>query len=115
MQFIKTRIIPVFKRIVGLFHAVKSQAQKLFVYVLKQYVTFCLCSLGSVSCLLETDLAVRFTLSQPITAALTPGDVRLFRKGVEVGSKFKPLKEEEIAALKKRAEGLEPIFKLASA
>jgi predicted aldo/keto reductase-like oxidoreductase len=63
----------------------------------------------------ETDLAVRFTLSQPITAALTPGEIRLFRKGVEVGSKFKHLKEEELVALKKRAEGLEPIFKLASA
>lgn len=63
----------------------------------------------------ETDLAVRFTLSQPITAAVTPGDIRLFRKAVEVASKFKPLKKEELAVVKKRAEGLEPIFKLATA
>jgi len=63
----------------------------------------------------ETELAIRFTLSQPITAAVTPGDVRLFRRAVEVGSKFKPLNDEELATLKKRAEGLAPIFKLASA
>ncbi len=60
----------------------------------------------------ETDLAVRFTLSQPITAAVTPGDIRLFRKAVEIANRFKPLSYEELGILKKKAEGLDPIFKL---
>lgn len=61
----------------------------------------------------ETELAVRFTLSQPITAAVTPGDIRLFRKAVEVASKFKPLTNEELHVVKAKAEGLTPIFKYA--
>jgi predicted aldo/keto reductase-like oxidoreductase len=60
----------------------------------------------------ETELAIRFTLSQPITAAVTPGDIRLFRKAVEVANRFKPLSDEELAMVKKRAEGIDPIFKL---
>jgi predicted aldo/keto reductase-like oxidoreductase len=62
----------------------------------------------------ETELAIRFTLSQPITAAVTPGDIRLFRKAVEVASKFKPLNDAELALLKKKADGLDPIFKLSA-
>jgi predicted aldo/keto reductase-like oxidoreductase len=60
----------------------------------------------------ETDLAVRFTLSQPITAAVTPGDIRLFRRAVEIANRFKPLSAEELAIVKKNAESLEPLFKL---
>jgi len=62
----------------------------------------------------ETELAIRFTLSQPITAAVTPGDIRLFRKAVEVANRFKPLSDEELAMVKKRAEGIDPIFKLSA-
>jgi predicted aldo/keto reductase-like oxidoreductase len=62
----------------------------------------------------ETELAIRFTLSQPITAAVTPGDIRLFRKAVEVANRFKPLSDEEFAVVKKRAEGIDPIFKLSA-
>ena len=59
----------------------------------------------------ETELAIRFTLSQPITAAVTPGDIRLFRTAVEVANRFKPLSDEEFAMVKKLAEGIVPIFK----
>lgn len=62
----------------------------------------------------ETALAIRFTLSQPLTAAVTPGDSRLLRRALDVGNKFQPLTDEEYADLKRRAEGLEPIFKLGS-
>ena len=62
----------------------------------------------------ETALAIRFTLSQPITAAVTPGDPRLLRRALDVGNKFKPLMDTEYEDLKRRAEGLEPIFKLES-
>ncbi len=59
----------------------------------------------------ETDLAVRFTLSQPITSAVTPGDINLFRKAIKIASKFKPLSDEEIQIVKAKAEGLDPIFR----
>jgi predicted aldo/keto reductase-like oxidoreductase len=60
----------------------------------------------------ETALAIRFTLSQPITAAVTPGDPRLLRRALDVGNEFQPLTDAEYEDLKRRAEGLEPIFKL---
>ena len=60
----------------------------------------------------ETNLAVRFTLSLPITAAVPPGDVRLFRRAMDIASEFTPLTDEEREVLKRRAEGLQPIFKL---
>jgi len=60
----------------------------------------------------ESELAIRFTLSEPITAAVTPGHSDLFRRAVEVAGKFKPLSEAERAELRKRAEGLKPIFRL---
>ena len=62
----------------------------------------------------ETNLALRFTLSEPITAAIPPGDVRLFRRALDIGAEFQPLTNEERDMLKKRAEGLNPIFTLAS-
>jgi predicted aldo/keto reductase-like oxidoreductase len=62
----------------------------------------------------ETALAIRFTLSQPITAAVTPGDPRLLRRALDVGNKFQPLTDAEYEDLKRRAMGLEPIFKLES-
>jgi len=61
----------------------------------------------------ETALALRFTLSESITAAIPPGDVRLFRKALDIADEFQPLTDVERNILKKRAEGLEPLFKLA--
>ncbi len=62
----------------------------------------------------ETDLALRFTLSEPITAAIPPGDVRLFRKALDIADNFQPLNDAERDILKQKAEGLDPIFRLAS-
>jgi aryl-alcohol dehydrogenase-like predicted oxidoreductase len=62
----------------------------------------------------EASLALRFTLSQPITAAIPPGEERLFRMAIEIAEKFQPVTEEEIAELKRRAAGLKPIFRLAA-
>lgn len=61
----------------------------------------------------EIALALRFTLSEPITAAIPPGDIRLFRQALDIANKFQPLTDEEREILKRRAEGLEPIFRLA--
>lgn len=58
-------------------------------------------------------LALRFTLSQPITAAIPPGDPELFRIAVELGNDFSPITEEETDILRQRAKGLSPLFELA--
>lgn len=60
----------------------------------------------------EADLSLRFTLSQPVTAAVPPGDARLFRKALELAHRFRPLSAEEEERLKRLAAELNPIFSL---
>lgn len=56
-------------------------------------------------------LALRFTLSQPITAAVPPGDPRLFQLALSIAEKpFQKITDEEIEILKQKASGLKPIF-----
>ena len=40
---------------------------------------------------LEAELALRFTLSQPITAAIPPGEAALFRMAMQFAERFRPL------------------------
>ena len=56
------------------------------------------------------ELAVRYTLSLPVTAFLTPGDEKLFRMALPFAHRFKPVSEAEKSKLKKMAMGMEPIF-----
>ncbi len=63
----------------------------------------------------EASLGLRWTLSQPITAAVPPGDEKYFRLAMDVAQKFERLKPEEEKALLARAQGVEPIFHLAKA
>jgi len=63
----------------------------------------------------EATLGLRWTLSQPITAAVPPGDEKYFRLAMNVAQKFEPLKPEEEKTLMARAVGVEPIFHLGSA
>ena len=58
----------------------------------------------------EQELAARFTLSQPITAAIPPGNESLFRRAVELAMRFRPITEAETAQLKTIAEGTKPLF-----
>ncbi len=60
------------------------------------------------------ELALRFTLSQPITAAIPPGDARLFRLALSLAQNFRPITAEETEELKAYAVGLNPIFKYAA-
>ena len=62
----------------------------------------------------EAALALRFTLSQPITAAIPPGEAALFRIALDVAAQFRPLTPEETAELRRRASALQPIFRLAA-
>jgi aryl-alcohol dehydrogenase-like predicted oxidoreductase len=54
--------------------------------------------------------AVRFTLSQDITAAIPPGDDRLFALALAAGSGFKPLSKQETDTLLGGTAGVQPIF-----
>ena len=56
--------------------------------------------------------ALRFTLSQNVTAAVPPGDPGLFRMAVQLALNLRPLTQEEQNTLRQVAKGKEPIFKL---
>ncbi len=59
------------------------------------------------------ELALRFTLSQPITAAIPPGDPGLFRLAMDIAENLRPITEAEQTELRSYAQGLQPIFKAA--
>ncbi len=63
----------------------------------------------------EASLALRWTLSQPITAAVPPGEEHYFRLAMDVAQHFEPIRPDEEKALTAGAVGVEPIFRLASA
>ena len=58
-------------------------------------------------------LALRFTLSQPITAAIPPGDPGLFELALDLAEDFTPITDAELDELKALARGKRPIFELA--
>jgi len=62
----------------------------------------------------EAALALRFTLSQDITAAIPPGEVSMFRLAVNIARNFKPLEADEFKTVAALAQGLTPIFRLSS-
>ena len=55
-------------------------------------------------------LALRYTLSEPITAAIPPGEMKFFRWAVETAENFRPITEEEVWILKKESKDQVPIF-----
>jgi aryl-alcohol dehydrogenase-like predicted oxidoreductase len=58
----------------------------------------------------EAKLAVRFTLSQPVTAGVSPGHIELFRWACDAADEFHPLTDEEEAKLRAWSADLETIF-----
>lgn len=58
----------------------------------------------------EAAYSFRFTLSQPVTAAVPPGDKRLFKKALELAHRFEPLGSEDEARLRQIAATLSPLF-----
>jgi len=57
-------------------------------------------------------LALSFTLSQPITALIPPGEEELFSLALDTVADYKPLTAEENEKLIAMASGLDPIFPL---
>ena len=58
----------------------------------------------------EAQMALRFTLSLPVTAAVTPGHERFFDWACEIAEDYNPITSEEIEVLKQKAMALKPIF-----
>lgn len=56
-------------------------------------------------------LALRWTLSQDVTAAVPPGDATLFGMAVEIGAGFKALNGAERAEVARWARETEPLFR----
>ncbi len=56
--------------------------------------------------------ALRFTLSEDITAAIPPGDENIFRMAVDLAAEFKPLSASEREAVVAAAHGIKPLFPL---
>jgi len=63
----------------------------------------------------QAALALRWTLSQPITAAVPPGQIEYFRLAMDVAQEFTPVNEDETRTLMAEAKGLQPLFHLGSA
>jgi len=55
--------------------------------------------------------AVRFALSEDVTAAIPPGEEKLFRMALDAAGRFRPLAPEERADLLRTARGINPIFR----
>lgn len=58
----------------------------------------------------EARLGLYFTLSQPVTAAIPPGDESLFRMALDLAMGYHPISEEEKASLRQMARSLKPVF-----
>ncbi len=59
----------------------------------------------------EAEKAVRFTLSQPgVTAAIPPGDMRLFPTAMDLAKRFEPIRESEVNDLKLTASEIKALF-----
>lgn len=61
----------------------------------------------------EARLAVRFTLSLPITAAVTPGHIELLRWACDAADELAPIADDERRTLEEWSDGLDPIFSVA--
>jgi aryl-alcohol dehydrogenase-like predicted oxidoreductase len=58
----------------------------------------------------EASLALRFTLSQPITSATSPSHNEFLWWMCDIAKNLTPLSESELEEVKRRSEGLEAIF-----
>jgi aryl-alcohol dehydrogenase-like predicted oxidoreductase len=58
----------------------------------------------------EGELALRWTLSLPITAAIPPGDPEIYRMALDFAERFTPLTEEEQKAVMERVPVNKPLF-----
>jgi len=58
----------------------------------------------------EAKLALYFTLSQSITAAIPPGEESLFKMALDLALDFRPISQKEVETLRQMAQPLSPVF-----
>ena len=58
----------------------------------------------------DVKIALRFTLSQPITAAICPGHTELLNFACDAVENLSPLSDDELNILTQKAQNLTPIF-----
>lgn len=56
-------------------------------------------------------MGLRFTLSHPVTAAIPPGEAKLFKIALNVADRLEPLNDEEVRMIKEKAMAGQPLFK----
>ena len=59
----------------------------------------------------EALMGLRFTLSHPVTAALTPASETCLKLALNIAPKFTPLKPEEAEAMKRKGLAATPLFR----
>ena len=59
----------------------------------------------------EAMMGLRFTLSHPVTTALTPADEGCLKLAIKLASKFSPLEPAEIEAMKQKGLAAAPLFR----
>ncbi len=70
------------------------------------------CWYAPVETFAEAEWALRFTLSLPVTAAVSPGHAQFFDWMCTAAERFAPLSAEEAAEVARHSAGLDPIFPL---
>jgi aryl-alcohol dehydrogenase-like predicted oxidoreductase len=58
----------------------------------------------------EAELALRFTLSQPVTVAIPPGDIEIFRSAMAIAENLEPMTEEETQSIRELALSVTPFL-----
>jgi len=58
----------------------------------------------------EAEIGLRFTLSRPVTSAVSPGQADLLWWACDIADRFIPLTQEEETEVARRSEGIPPIF-----
>ncbi len=59
----------------------------------------------------EALMGLRFTLSHPVTTALTPASATCLKLALQLAPKFAPLKPDEVDAMKQKALATSPLFR----
>lgn len=59
----------------------------------------------------DAKMGLRFTLSHPVTAAVSPGEEELFRLAVSLAVRIQPLEPSEIETIKQKASMTAPLFR----
>lgn len=59
----------------------------------------------------ELEQAFRWTLSLPVTAAIPPGDPEIFGMALEIAARFRPMTAEEMDAMQRKAQEVQPLFR----